>query len=219
MPENIFTRTGRYIGAAIEEGLDRLEEMSGPALMRQAVREASDAIEKLEHERDEAMKRLELALAATDDARTKMQEWTEKAKFAVSKGRGDLAEAALEMQQDSEKMAEAFSGISEIARTEAELLKTALQDMTRQKEDMQRELAEFLKDRRQAELKETFEKSARTKIRAILDKAESVMETVSNSRRADESDTVVDSGTSEKSADIDEQLARLKKEMAAKRAK
>ncbi|WP_164117189.1 hypothetical protein [Sphingorhabdus sp. Alg239-R122] len=220
MADNIFSRTGRYISAAIEDGLERLEQLSEPALMRQAVRETDYAIEKLEHEHHAAVRRLEQAIAAADDAHAKAMQWAEEAGFSAAKGRDDLAQAATEMQQDSEKMVEAFSGVAEIARTEAEFLKTALHDMAVQREGVQRELTEFLKGRRQTELVETFEESVRAKISAILDRAESVMETVSNSRPTDDSDQAAsaDMDTSRKTADIDAQLAQLKKDIAAKKS-
>jgi len=221
MAENIFTRAGRIISTAIEEGLDRLEEASGTALLRQAVRETDYAIDRLERSYNAALQRADKATIAGKEASKKATQWSEKAVFSLSKEREDLAKAALEMQLDSERFSEALSGAAEVARAEAGLLKATLQDTVEQKGQMQKELAEFMKNQHQAELTEAFDNSVRKKVQATLDRFETVMNGISTSEKTrNETRTrTADIDTLQKEADIEERLAKLKNAVKTKKRK
>ena len=54
MAESIFARVSRLLSATVEDTVDRMEQAGGDAVMREAIREADRAIDRLKSEYREA---------------------------------------------------------------------------------------------------------------------------------------------------------------------
>src|SRR3954451_7958424 len=102
MAESIFARVSRLLSATAEDAVDRMEKAGGDAVMREAIREADRAIDQVKAERESTMARRLQAARQHKMLMDRAEELTTKAKFALSQGRDDLAEAALARQVDFE---------------------------------------------------------------------------------------------------------------------
>ena len=102
MAESIFARVSRLLSATVEDSVDRMEKAGGDAVMREAIREADRAIDQVKAEREATMARRLQAARQQKMFNERVEELTTKARFALSEGREDLAEAALSRQVDFE---------------------------------------------------------------------------------------------------------------------
>src|SRR3954470_12945441 len=100
MAESIFARVSRLLSATVEDTVDRMEQAGGEAVMREAVREADRAIDEVKGQLEATMARRLQAARQQQMLAKRLEELTAKAKFALSEGREDLAEAALSRQID-----------------------------------------------------------------------------------------------------------------------
>ena len=107
MAESIFARVSRLLSATLEDAVDRMEQAGGEAVMREAIREADRAIDEVKAELESTMARRLQATRQQKMLAERAEELTAKARFAVSEGRDDLAEAALEAGADPVGQAEA----------------------------------------------------------------------------------------------------------------
>ena len=112
MAESIFARVSRLLSATVEDAVDRMEQAGGDVVMQEAIREADRAIDQVKAERESAMARRLQAARQQKMLTERAEELTAKAKFAVSQGRDDLAEAALSRQIDFEAQAEKLAPCS-----------------------------------------------------------------------------------------------------------
>src|SRR4029077_5370313 len=98
MAESIFTRISRLLSASVEDAVDRMEKAGSDAVMREAIREADRAIDQGKEELESTMAGRLQASRQQKMLNERAEELTTKAKFALSQGREDLAEAALSRQ-------------------------------------------------------------------------------------------------------------------------
>src|ERR1700755_3424839 len=105
MAESIFARISRLLSATVEDAVDRMEQAGGEAVMREAIREADRAVDQVKADLEAAMARRLQAARQQQMLAKRVEELTDKAKFALDEGREDLAEAALSRQIDFEAQA------------------------------------------------------------------------------------------------------------------
>jgi phage shock protein A len=143
MVDSIFVRVQRVVSSGIDSVVETAEQLSGTGLMRQSLREMDGAIARAKQEAQAARaKRLQTdhqLLAAAAQADT----LKEQAGFAISRGREDLAQAAIARQIEVETLSARLEKARGEAVKEEANLDESLADLQRRKAQMERELAAF----------------------------------------------------------------------------
>lgn len=125
MPASFFLRSKQAFVAQMEIGLSAVERVSHGSMSRDSVREIEAAQEQARESRFQAERRRGIALARRDLSGSEAATWGEKAAYALTKDRTDLAERAVERQIDCEAAAVAAS--QEATKAEGEIVRlTAL---------------------------------------------------------------------------------------------
>ena len=151
MAEPILKRMQRIVSAGLESATDAAERLNGSGMMRHAIREVDQAI-------DAVKGRLEAANACALQAdwrraaiRDQASALGRDARFAIDKGRDDLAQAAIERQLDLEAEAEQLRQTQTRAEREAGQLQASIDELRQRKTRMEREHAALEAAKREAE--------------------------------------------------------------------
>ncbi len=152
MAESIFARVSRILSAHVEDTVDQMEQAGGEAVMREAVREADRAIDQVKAQHEAVMARRLQAARQQQMLAKRLEELTEKAKFAIKEGREDLAEAALSRQIDLEGQVQTFDQIQVQAREEEARLEDGLASLKARKTQMEEALSAYAIAQREAAL-------------------------------------------------------------------
>src|SRR5437763_11462165 len=152
MAESIFARVSRLLSAAVEDSVDRMEQAGGDAVMREAIREADRAIDRVKAELESTMARRLQSARQQKMLIERAEELTTKARFALDEGREDLAEAALSRQIDFEAQAKKLDAIQSQARKEEQRLEDGLTAPGARKRPVEDALEADLISRRKAAL-------------------------------------------------------------------
>jgi phage shock protein A len=152
MAESIFARVSRLLSATVEDAVDRMEQAGGDAVMREAIREADRAIDQVKGQLEATMARRLQAARQQRMLNERVDDLTEKARFALSEGREDLAEAALSRQVDFEAQAKKLDAVLSQAREEEQRLEDGLAALKARKGQMEEALSAYLVSRREAAL-------------------------------------------------------------------
>jgi phage shock protein A len=150
MSESIFIRVQRVLSASAENAADALERASGTALMREAIRELDRATDKLRAQAEATELRRLQATHQHRDLRDKLKILAEQARFALAKGRDDLAEAAVAQQLDHEAQLATLEKMQTEAAAEGRGLAENLAAVKARKAEMEHELASVESARRAA---------------------------------------------------------------------
>lgn len=143
MAESIFTRVGRLLSARIEDNVDAMERANSDGVMRESIREVDRTIDAVRADRERAMTRRLQAARQQEMIARKVEELTDKARFAVENGRDDLAEGALARQIDLEGQNSRLDDVQLLAREEEAKLEESLAALRARKTQMQEALAAF----------------------------------------------------------------------------
>jgi phage shock protein A len=223
MAESIFTRVSRLLSATVEDAVDRMEQAGGDAVMREAIREADRAIDQVKAQLEATMARRLQAARQQRMLNERVEELTEKARFALAEGREGLAEAALSRQVDFEAQAKKLDAIQSQAREEEQRLEDGLTALKARKGQMEEALSAYLASRREAALggdgPTRPERSAEKKVDAAeqaFDRAMAGAGGVGFTRAdAETINRVAEIDGLQKSATVAERLAALKAQQAA----
>ena len=150
MADSIFARVSRIVSAHVEDGVDRMEQAGGEVVMREAVREADRAIDQVKAQLEATMARRLQAARQKQMLAQRLEELTEKAKFALKEGRDDLAEAALSRQIDLEAQAQKLDAVQTQAREEESRLEDGLASLKARKGQIEDALAAYAIAQREA---------------------------------------------------------------------
>lgn len=143
MVESIFVRVQRVLSSNVAVVVDAAERASGTSLMRDAIRQVEKAEDEARAELQEARRRRTQADLQKALLQDRIATLEEQARFAMSKERPDLAEAAIARQIDHEAQ------VKQLARTEAEAaeeerrLVECLSQLKLRKAQMETELSTF----------------------------------------------------------------------------
>jgi phage shock protein A len=143
MSESIFVRVQRVIATGAHGGLDAVERLSGASLMRQALREVDRAAEDLRTEAEVAKGSKARAAAQQQQIRERLVTLDEQARFTLSKGREDLAEAVVARQIELEERARQLAAAQVQAEKDIAGFAEALEAVGARRSQMQKELAAF----------------------------------------------------------------------------
>lgn len=221
MAENIFERARRVVSAALEDGVERLEQASGTKLMKQAVREVDYAIEDAEDEYVAAEKRKSAASAQAGILREEAAEWREKAEYALSKDRDDLAEAAIAENVRCKKKARNHEEEGKQAAKDMERLGNTQKELREKRVKLQNELDDYLAAERKAKTAARPSPDYEGKMSDILKRFEHIMDMPLRSKKAGDRKAAPadDFDEMQERDEIDAALAELKKSMKARTAR
>jgi phage shock protein A len=223
MGESIFSRISRLMSAQAEDAVDRMEQAGGDGVMREAIREAHRAIDKVKADREAVMARRLQAVRQQQLLAKKLEELTGKAKFAIAEGRDDLAEAALSRQIDFEAQVAKLVDVEAQAREEEGKLEDGLTALQSRKSQMEDALSAYMSSRRDAALGGDGavhpQRSAERKVEVAeqaFDRAMTGAGGVGFTRAdADTINKVAEIDGMQKGANVAERLALLKAQKAA----
>jgi len=221
MAEPFYLRAKRVVSARIETALDQAERASGTSLMREAIREVDRAMDKVRREHDDATDRQSQAVGQQELSAKRAEEWGGKVLFTLEKGREDLAEAAIMQQMDFEAKVKHFKNLEASAKTDVSRLASLLEDLEARKAAMQDELSEF--EKMMSENKAASDANANPD-RSVEQKIERAEETFDRSMEMaggvnGATKHAADIGKLQRSSEVEERLAAMKKAMKAKSGK
>lgn len=220
MAESVFLRVRRLLSARIEDSVDAMERANSDGTMREAIREVDRAMDEVRRDREAAMTRRLQATRQQDMIATKLEDLTEKARFALNEGREDLAEGAITRQVDLEEQVGKLEQLKALSREEEAKLDESYTALQARKTEMEEALAAFLIARQDASMggdaglenKQDIE----TKIRnaeAAFDRAMTGAGGVGFSRSdAKAINSVAEIDSMQKGATVASRLAALKRE-------
>ncbi|WP_114953153.1 PspA/IM30 family protein [Sphingosinicella terrae] len=150
MSESVFSRFHRVIRATGESAVDRLERATSGSLMRQAIREVDNAADQTRAQQEAAVQRRLLAIAQQRIVRDEIASLNEQARFAMDKGREDLARATVARQMECEAELDRLQAVESRADEEIGRLDACLADIEARKRQMETELDAFEAARQEA---------------------------------------------------------------------
>ena len=136
------TRVKRVVTASIETAVSAAENVSGNALLREAVRELERAGEAMRRDRDRLIAARDQAAADQKARKAKAAEMADNARYAIAKGRDDLARQAVAHQMDLEADAERLAAAQGDRTLEIAALDDALAELAARRAKMARDVAE-----------------------------------------------------------------------------
>lgn len=139
--EPILKRVQRVVAASLESAADAAERVSGTSMMRHAIRELDQTIGKIAGKRDVAEARRLLAERQQNAIRAGLKQLSEDARFAIGKGRDDLAEAVLARQIDHEAELDRLRLVGTEASEESARLDESIGALRSRKAQMEKELS------------------------------------------------------------------------------
>jgi len=135
------TRVRRVVSASIETAVSAAENVSGNALLREAVRELERAEETMRRDRDQLIARRDGAGADQKARKAKAAEMADNARYALAKGRDDLATQAIAHQMDLEAEAERLATVQAECKVELSQIEEAISELLARREKMSRDAA------------------------------------------------------------------------------
>jgi phage shock protein A len=173
MAESIFVRIQNVLAAAADTTVSFVERASGTSLIREAIRQVARAEDDARECVERADTRRLHAIRRQHTLREQVETLTEQARYALSKERPDLAEAAVSRQIDCEAQVAQAIAAEQQAVQEAAQLQESLAALRARKLEMQKELAAF--EAAQAEASSATD-SVRNPIGRKVSRAEALFE-------------------------------------------
>src|SRR4051812_8902795 len=152
MADSIFVRVQKVMSGGLDGAVGSVEQLSGTTLMRQAIRDVDDTIASARDGAEAARARRLQAEHQAGAARQQLATLHEQARFALGKGRDDLAEAAIARQIEIEAQIGRLDAARAEAATEERQLEESRTGLNLRKGRMEEDLAAFQSARRSAEL-------------------------------------------------------------------
>ena len=143
MPENMLMRMKRSATAALESAVDWAERASGPALMKESVRQVEANIVKARQALAEARQRGEIMTHREQQFEDEMIRLKQEAGLARDKGRDDLVRVAAARTVELRAAAEKAAAERERANVEAGRLTEIMSLLDGQLSEMQAELTRY----------------------------------------------------------------------------
>jgi phage shock protein A len=175
--EPIYLRVRRVLSASAEEAVDALERASGASLLREAIRQVEGAFDEVRAEHETQAARAVQAKAQQQALRERIAELDEKARFALGRGRDDLAEAAVSSQLDLEARIGRLDSVQADAAGQIVRLDECLAALAARKAEMQKQLRQFEAARRDEQV-DSRESRRDQRIERTVARAEQTFERV-----------------------------------------
>lgn len=213
MAEPIFQRFGRIVSATLEDAVDRLETASSGSILRETVREVDRGITQLQADHDSAQARREQIARQQAKLGDEARELTDKARFALSKERQDLAEAALALQIDLEAQADTLKAEEEALAATIAKIAGELEVLKARKAQMEQEMEAWLAQRLETAMAGQGVSKAESERREDLRRADEAFERIVANAAAPQpapADEIAEIDAMQKRAEVAARLAALK---------
>lgn len=151
MSHSLFSRVQKIVAATVETAVDSAERASSLSLMRKAIRDVEATIEAHERTIADAQRTRDLATVAERTARAEIRKLEDAARYALDKGRDDLARAAVAQQMQLERQLAEHARTRVAAEQAGRAAADAIGDATTRVEQMRAELAALEKARARAD--------------------------------------------------------------------
>jgi phage shock protein A len=172
MAESIFVRVQKVVSGGLDTAVGAAEQLSGASLMRQAIRDMEDAIARARDGAEAARARRLQTEHQIRGASQQVATLEEQARFALGKGRDDLAEAAIARQIGVEAQIGRLDAARAEAAAEERRLEESRTELNLRKGRMEEELAAFQSARRSAELDGAAPGAPEARIRRSAERAD-----------------------------------------------
>ena len=221
MPDLVFVRVERIVRTSADRALELAERASGVVLVREAARELEQAEERLRADRQTADRKARRAADAQNEIRAKLAELTDHARYALGKGREDLARAAVARQVELEKETGDWETIAAEAKIEAKCIDDALAQVAARRKQIQSELAALEREQSASAPARGGKEGVQARVATAMDKADRIFERAMSERSpiaepAEAARAMADIAAMKRDDAIEEQLAALKASAAAK---
>ena len=215
-----FTRVRRVVSASIETAVSAAENVSGGALLREAVRELERAEDAMRRDRARLVARRDGAAVDQKARKAKAAEMADNARYALSKGREDLATQALAHQLDLEGEADRLATVQAEAKAELAAVEEALAELGARREKMSREVAAAAAAQTAGNYAPTGKPSPQAKVDGAIARANEIFERATGKTADPLSDPATARGMAEvASMKRDDAIAERLSAMKAKAAK
>ena len=221
MPDSVFVRIERIVRTSADRALDLAERASGIVLVREAARELEQAEERLRADRQTADRKARRSADAQKEIRAKLAELTEHARYALGKGREDLARAAVARQVELEKETGDWETIAAEAKIEAKCIDDALAQVATRRKQIRAELAVLEREQAASAPARGGKDGVQDRVAQAIDKADRMFERAMSERSAvaepaEAARAMADIAAMKRDDAIEERLAALKASAAAK---
>ena len=221
MPDSVFVRVERIVRTSADRALELAERASGVVLVREAARELEQAEQRLRADRQTAERKGERAAQAQKDIRAKLTELTDHARYALGKGREDLARAAVARQVELEKETGDWETIAAEAKIEAKCIDDALAQVSARRKQIQSKLAALERQQSASTPARGGKEGIQSRVATAMDKADRIFERAMSERNsivepAEAARAMADIAAMRKDDAIEERLAALKASAATK---
>lgn len=197
--DRISARVRRVVHASIESAVLAAENVSGTAMLREAVRELERAEEGLRRDRERLLVKRDGAAADQKARRNKAGEMADNARYALGKGREDLATQAVAQQMDLEAEADRLAAVQAECKVELAAIEEALAELSARREKMRKDVSAAAAAQADGSLRPSAKPSAQAKVDAAIARANTIFEQATGSR----ADPLQDPATARGMAEID----------------
>ena len=122
MTEGLIARVQRLVAGGVNDFVDTIENAAPETVMRESIREVERAADDVRHALGRAIANRHNANKRLMEATSKHEELAEKARFALSQDRDDLAKAAIARQLDMEAQIPVLeASLNELSSEQTEL--------------------------------------------------------------------------------------------------
>jgi phage shock protein A len=221
MPDSVFVRIERIVRTSADRALELAERASGVVLVREAARELEQAEQRLRADRQTADRKGRRAADAQKEIRAKLAELTDHARYALGKGREDLARAAVARQVELEKETGDWETIAAEAKIEAKCIDDALAQVVARRKQIQSELATLEREQSASAPARGGKEGVQARVATAMDKADRIFERAMSERSAvsepaEAARAMADIAAMKRDDAIEERLAALKASAQAK---
>jgi phage shock protein A len=131
------------LSASAEDAVDALERASGASVMRETIRQVARAQDEVRTEQEALAARIALAKRRQGQARARIDDLNDKARFALGKDRDDLGKAALSRLLDLEAELARLDRVQAEAGEQSVRLDQCASALAQRKAQMEQALAAF----------------------------------------------------------------------------
>jgi phage shock protein A len=135
---DLFSRSGRVARGQVSQQMDKVEDATFEATVKQTVRDMRTELAKTINASAVAMSNYNRLEAEYQKYVKESQDWVTRANTALDAGNEDLAKKALAKKQDSDKQVEAMKPGVEAARSASENLKHQVEELKRRIDEADR---------------------------------------------------------------------------------
>lgn len=135
---DLFGRSGRVVRGQMNKGMDKIEDATFEATLKQTVRDMKAELNNVVRSSADAMSNHNRLEAEHSKYAKQSQEWHERAKKALEAGNEDLARKALAKKSEADSQVASMQDAVDKARQTKDMLKSRVNELKRKIEEAER---------------------------------------------------------------------------------